>query len=62
MNLIEEYEGGLGSSLNRINKLEYIAYAQWSDRENWEASGDNLPPTSKCWGSTLGYKILLCLI
>ena len=28
--------GGLGSRLHRANTDEYIAYAQWPDRQMWE--------------------------
>lgn len=44
--LIRDYEGGLGSRLHKIDESRYIAYAQWPDRETWEASGDKLPPES----------------
>ena len=46
-NLIKKYEGGLGSRLHRVNELEYIAYAQWPDRETWEAYGDHMPPSAE---------------
>lgn len=42
--LISSFSGGLGSRLHRSNKNEYIAYAQWPDRETWQTSSDKLPP------------------
>lgn len=42
--LIRDHEGGLGSRLHRVSDTEYIAYAQWPDRETWENSGEKLPP------------------
>ncbi|MEW4922422.1 hypothetical protein [Algibacter sp. 2305UL17-15] len=42
-NLIYKYEGSLGSRLHKKNHLEYIAYAQWPNKNIFEASGGNLP-------------------
>ena len=42
--LIYRYEGSLGSRLHRADDNEFIAYAQWPDRETWKNSGDRLPP------------------
>lgn len=41
--LIKEYEGGLGSVLNKLDDQTYIAYAQWPDRKTWEMAGSKLP-------------------
>lgn len=42
--LIYQYEGSLGSRLHKNNSHEYIAYAQWPDRETWKNSGAKMPP------------------
>lgn len=44
--LIYKFEGGLGSRLHKQAELNYIAYAQWPDRNTWLKSGTNLPPES----------------
>jgi len=44
--LIQQYEGGLVSSLHKKSEYEYIAYAQWPNRETWENAGNNLPPNA----------------
>ena len=41
--LIHKHEGGQGSRLHRNAATEFIAYAQWPDREAWEGAGDKLP-------------------
>ena len=41
--LIYKYEGSLGSRLHRDNEQNYIAYAQWPDKNTFEQSGNNLP-------------------
>ena len=41
--LIKEHEGGLGSRLHIEDQNTFIAYAQWSDKETFEKSGNNLP-------------------
>lgn len=41
--LIMNYEGGLGSRLHKRSENEYIAYAQWPDKETWKNAGENLP-------------------
>jgi len=46
-NLIIKYEGGLGSRLHKHSEFEYIAYAQWPNKETWENSGNHLPEISK---------------
>lgn len=38
------HAGSLGSRLHRPQGTTYIAYAQWPDRETWEASAKRLPP------------------
>ena len=45
--LILEYEGSLGSRLHRNENGEYIAYAQWPDRETWLNAGSNLPAAAE---------------
>lgn len=44
--LIIKHEGGLGSRIHRLNEEEYIAYAQWPNRDRWEKSGANLPESA----------------
>ena len=46
-NLIYKYEGSLGSRLHKVKELEYVAYAQWPDRETRKNSGDKLPTQAK---------------
>ena len=41
--LIYKHEGSLGSRLHKKSELEYIAYAQWPDKNTWKNSGDSLP-------------------
>lgn len=41
---IYQYEGSLGSRLHKQKSSEYIAYAQWPDRESWKNAGKKLPP------------------
>lgn len=41
--LIRDFEGGLGSRLHQLNDAEYIAYAQWPNRDLWNNAGDKLP-------------------
>ena len=46
--LFRDYAGGLGSRLHLESGQNYIAYAQWPDKETWEASNSKLPDeTSK---------------
>ena len=45
--LIKTYEGGLGSRLHLEKSGEYIAYAQWPNREQWEKAGDRLPESAE---------------
>jgi quinol monooxygenase YgiN len=45
--LIYQYEGSLGSRLHQESDDTYIAYAQWPDRETWQNSGSNLPPSAE---------------
>ena len=45
--LIKQYEGGLGSRLHKKGDLDYIAYAQWPDKETWQNAGGNMPETSQ---------------
>lgn len=41
--LIYQYEGSLGSRLHKGSDHEYIAYAQWQSRSDWENAGSKLP-------------------
>ena len=41
--LIYQFEGSFGSRLHHIKDLEYLAYAQWPDKETWSNSGSKLP-------------------
>ena len=42
--LIYKYEGSLGSRLHIGKENQFIAYAQWPDKNTWKQAGDNLPP------------------
>ena len=44
--LIYQYEGSLGSRLHKKDAFNYLAYAQWPDRNTWENSGENLPESA----------------
>mgnify|MGYP001597052458 CR=1 FL=1 len=46
-NLIIKYEGGLGSRLHKQSEFNFIAYAQWPNKETWKNSGSQLPEISK---------------
>lgn len=41
--LIYKYSGSLGSRLHKKDKYNYIAYAQWPNRETWKNSSSKLP-------------------
>lgn len=43
---IAEQVGGLGSRLHMADDGTWIAYAQWPDRETWEAAGKASSPDS----------------
>lgn len=45
--LFYEYVGSLGSRLHQIDEFNYVAYAQWPNKETWEHSSNKLPQTSK---------------
>ena len=45
--LIYKHEGSLGSRLHKSDNLNYIAYAQWTDKETWQNSGSKMPEHSK---------------
>ena len=47
--LIHQYEDSLGSRLHRASENEYIAYAQWPNRERWLKSGKKLPASANKW-------------
>ena len=44
--LIYEFENSLGSRIHRKTENEFIAYAQWPDKETWSNSGANLPESA----------------
>lgn len=45
--LISKHQGGLGSRLHKSDDLNYIAYAQWPDKETWEREWNNMPEQAK---------------
>jgi len=46
--LIYKYEGSLGSRLHQLEtEGDYVAYAQWPSKAQWENAGGNLPEKSK---------------
>jgi heme-degrading monooxygenase HmoA len=45
--LIYKYAGSLGSRLHKKDEYNYIAYAQWPNKETWENSSNKLPEKSK---------------
>lgn len=45
--LILKYENSLGSRLHHAKGQQYIAYAQWHSKEQWEKAGGNLPPEAE---------------
>ena len=46
-NIIYKNAGSLGSRLHRDGNNEYIAYAQWPDKELWKNASAKLPEESK---------------
>ena len=44
--LIYSYSGSLGSRLHKKDECNYIAYAQWPNKETWENSSEKLPEKS----------------
>ncbi len=44
--LIYDYTGSLGSRLHQKDEFNYIAYAQWPNKETWERSSNKLPEKS----------------
>ncbi len=44
--LIYEFENSLGSRIHRKSENEFIAYAQWPDKNTWENSGSNMPESA----------------
>lgn len=51
--LIYQYEGSYGSRLHNIEGLNYLAYAQWPDKETWETSGENLPQIAQTYSKNM---------
>ncbi len=41
--LIYQFEGSLGSRLHKSDALNYIAYAQWPDKNTWKTQAKNYP-------------------
>lgn len=53
---IKAERGGLGSKIHRADDGTYVAYAQWPDRETWQAMGDQPsvdPVASKAMGAAI---------
>jgi heme-degrading monooxygenase HmoA len=44
--LLYTREGSLGSRLHKVSDNQYIAYAQWPDRETWAKEKTNLPKSA----------------
>ena len=44
--LIYKFAGSYGSRLHKVDNQIFIGYAQWTDRETWENSGDKIPETA----------------
>ncbi len=45
--LIYEHQGSWGSRLHKSDETNYIAYAQWPDKETWESEWKNMPEQAK---------------
>ena len=45
--LIYKHQGSFGSRLHKVDKLNYVAYAQWPDKETWGSEWKNMPEYSK---------------
>ena len=41
--LIKEHAGSGGSRLHKAATGNYVAYAQWPDRQTWEQAAEKLP-------------------
>ena len=41
--LFKEYAGSGGSRLHKSAAGNYVAYAQWPDRQTWEQAAEKLP-------------------
>ena len=41
-NIIKKDAGGLGSRLHKKSEIEYIAYAQWPNKETFDKAGSKL--------------------
>lgn len=44
--LIYQFENSLGSRIHKKSENEFIAYAQWPDKETWSNSGAKLPDSA----------------
>jgi len=44
--LIYRFAGSYGSRLHKVDKQLFIGYAQWTDKETWEHSGNKIPETA----------------
>ena len=53
---IKAERGGLGSKIHRADDGTYVAYAQWPDRETWEAMG-KLPSVNPAASQAMGEAI-----
>ena len=47
--LIYEHRGSLGSRMHSKGNREYIAYAQWPDRETWSPENPSPIPGADKW-------------
>jgi len=50
---IYEYEGSFGSRLHQLDATNFIAYAQWPDKETYNNSGNNMPEAAKKVGQQM---------
>ena len=53
---IKAERGGLGSKMHRADDGTFVAYAQWPDRETWEAMG-KLPSVNPAASKAMGAAI-----
>lgn len=55
---IYEFSGSLGSRLHFQKQGNYVAYAQWPDKETWKSMGSKLPAESKIHGERMRDSLL----
>ncbi|WP_282030241.1 antibiotic biosynthesis monooxygenase family protein [Winogradskyella eximia] len=51
--LIYKYEGSLGSRLHKKDTLNFLAYAQWPDKNTFDNAGGNLPEEANHYRNTM---------